>query len=186
MTTASSPFAQGRNPRFDRLATRLAHWTWALFLLAAPSHLIALLVVDTIGTWPTILLSALLSAGLIGTAFTVIGWHVYALCPVCARKTPLDPQAAITEKRRPLRTYHWLGDQHDKALNRSVIALLILSFIPYVQFVTWPLLMATMAVTVYLDNIHMPLQPWCPQCDWDDEGDTERVPEPDPISEAVS
>jgi hypothetical protein len=182
MTTASSPFSQGHNPRFDRFATRLAHWTWALFLLAAPSHGLS---VDVMGIWLSALLPALLVGALIGTALTVIRWHVHALCPVCARKTPLDPQAVIAEKRRPLRAFHWLGDKHNKALNRCVVALLILSFVPYVDLVAWPLLMATMAVTVYLDNIHMPLQPWCPQCDWDDEGDTERVPEPDPIGEAA-
>jgi hypothetical protein len=185
-TAAENPFAQGRNPRFDKLATRLAHWTWALFALVVPVLWSASLVDQVLGMWPTIALTAVIMAGLITMALTVMVWHVYALCPVCARKIPLDPKEAVARKGRSLRAFHWLADKHHRALNHTLLALLICSFFPYVGGVMWSLLMLGMAAVTYLSNDHLPLQPWCPQCDWDDGGGKERVPRPDPIGEVVS
>ncbi len=36
------------------------------------------------------------------------------------------------------------------------------------------------AVEAYVLSVHRPLQPWCPQCHWDDGDDKEDVPDPVP------
>jgi hypothetical protein len=187
MTSASAPFAQGKNPRFDLIATRLAHWTPASFVIIA--------VIFTLGPalfppqmgliWPSVLI-AIPAAVLFVLTAAVHSWHVYALCPVCARKTPLDPQKAIAAKRRRLRSLHWLADR-PKFTKWAMIILLVLSFVLYANLIAFPVLMLWFTYTLYVGNIHMRLQPWCPQCrgGWGKGGEHEVVPTPDPVGENV-
>lgn len=113
--------------------------------------------------------------------------HGLALCPLCARATPLDGPAMAQRKSRQLR---WAHASYRRGWGISFLvvfaALLALSFF-------WPR-PALWAYWMYLDNtvmaylmsVHQPLQPWCPQCHWDDGGDHEEVPEPvPPMGEVV-
>lgn len=188
MTTADMPWAQGKNPRFDRLAARLAHWTPALFLLAGTwfvvGNLLAIAALGAAPIWQYVLVLGLaVSAPFVGITVlstVVMGWHMYALCPVCARKTPIDPAKAVAKKRRALRTLHWF-DPRPRLTKWTPIVLLVLSFMPWVGIPAFFGLMSWLAFTGYLVIVHMPLQPWCPQCKWNGGGDKEAVPNPDPI-----
>jgi hypothetical protein len=187
MTIADMPWAQGKNPRFDRIATRLAHWTPALFLLAGTwfiaGNLIVIALLKAAPLWQyAIVLGLAVSAPLVGITIlttVVTGWHMYALCPVCARKTPIDPAKTVARKRRTLRALHWFKP-HPKLTKWTPIVLLVLSFMPWVGMPAFFALMAWLALTSYLMIVHMPLQPWCPQCKWNGGGDKEVTPDPVP------
>jgi hypothetical protein len=185
MPTADMPWRQGKNPRFDYIATRLAHWTPAMFVFVAAWFFVFPLVAPRDAGWLVLIglgiVCALPMSITLALATTVHSWHMYAMCPVCARKIPLNPKTAVKAKRRPLQTLHWIADKHAKAHKRTQIALLILSFVPWVGVVAFPALMLSTGYLLYLGNIHMRLQPWCPQCRWEGGGDKEVAPDPDPV-----
>lgn len=180
MTAASAPIPQGRHPRFDYIATRLAHWTPALYVTVAVLSLVRMQL--DLNTWLDLATFGAPLMVLFLFTDVVHQWHVYALCPVCARKVPLDPPVKIAEKRRRLRSLHWLADR-PKIVKYAQWFMLALCLVPWgVGRVAWIALMGVFATLVYLENVHRPLQPWCPQCHWDDGGDEEFVPDPDPVA----
>ena len=179
MSTASLPWSQGRNEHWDRIASRLAHWTPFLWLLFLTSH-IALVVLTAGRPLWTSIVGGLVIALIVLAILAAESWHMYAMCPVCARKIPLDPAAKVTQKRRRLSLVHWLSDRQ-KYINRTILVLFVLSLVPYANLAAFPLVILALAAIAYLGNVHLPLQPWCPYCRrWDEGGDHERAPTPDP------
>jgi hypothetical protein len=53
------------------------------------------------------------------------------------------------------------------------------------ETIPFGILLGMNAALAYVMSIHRPLQPWCPQCHWDDGGDEEPAPEPVPPSGAT-
>lgn len=136
-------------------------------------------------------------------AATIAGmrWHEPGLCERCAAATPLDPQAAVTRWKPALRLAHsrWFraaavatvlawdlaGSVTMSVNGRHVFgmpggpwyyaAVLLLGIPAY----------ALLASVVLTGRKHRQLYPWCPYCNWDDGGEEETIPEPDPEDDGV-
>lgn len=111
------------------------------------------------------------------------------LCVACTKQTPLDPQAAIERHswalfithlaaRRPL--YTWLWMVGIMALGITAVHVLGVSLF----YAPWDI---AFTLLCYSEWRHHYLQPWCPYCrgGWEDGGEPEVVPEPDPAREAI-
>ena len=59
----------------------------------------------------------------------------------------------------------------DIALTVVVGAVMVLPVPPLVAGFAGVVVFGTRPVDAYLTRVHDPLQPWCPQCHWDDDGD---------------
>lgn len=113
------------------------------------------------------------------------------LCLRCATNVPLDPQREVTRNKWFLYQTHWsrrkfllifgaccalmwvgnfINGDHTSLLNRLLH--LPLDFMFYtIIWAAW---------------IHHRLEPWCPYCRrWDEGGDPEFVPDPDPAEKAT-
>jgi hypothetical protein len=109
------------------------------------------------------------------------------LCLRCMRSTPLNPGREVSRNKAFLWQIHWPTRRFCAVFGACVVILLVgehthgvvytLSKIPMdIQFfsLTW----ATW--------IHHRLQPWCPYCrGWDEGGEEELVPDPDPAEKGV-
>lgn len=156
-----------------------------LFLAHHPLQVgLALLVVD-VGTRLPGVPSAVDLAGGIACISLLVAWttsdvlHLRRrLCLRCARATPLDPQAAVAKKMRWLRLYHYTTER--PWLWAGTLIVLVAPI--YVFGLKWlsPLVWIPAVGLPVLAWVHMPLQPWCPFCHWDDGGDEEPSPEPTP------
>ncbi len=111
------------------------------------------------------------------------------LCVDCAKQTPLDPQAAIERHgwalfithlaaRRPLYSWLWLVGIMVLGIVAAHVTGVRLFYAP------WDILFTLLC---YSEWRHHFLQPWCPRCrgGWEDGGDPEFVPDPDPAEKAT-
>jgi hypothetical protein len=106
--------------------------------------------------------------------------HQETLCERCVAAIPLDPQAAVTERKAILRAYHGSA-----VLILEVVALACV--IPLLLFSLgqpplWayvldaPAVLAIGALSVITWQ-HRRLYPWCPFCRWEDGGGHEVSPD---------
>lgn len=113
--------------------------------------------------------------------------HGLVLCPLCAIAVPLDgPERAVTKATtllwahriftRPYRVAGMVG-----AATACIVSLTLLKHGSLLAYWVGGL----SVIQAYLMRVHEPLQPWCPHCHWDDDGDPEIVPDPVPPSGAV-
>lgn len=186
MTSATSPWSQGRNPGWDAFASRLSHYTAWIWLSVIPLFYLTnprLILGENPPFWPSLLL-ALPTALVLAIAIMVDYWHVYAMCPVCARKVPIDPEAKIKKHHWKLATIHWAAEKHAKTYSRVSWGLIILSFVPHfgLHIVGFILVFLLRAFMGWMLIVHYPLTPWCPYCRgrWGDGGEEEKTPNPDP------
>lgn len=120
--------------------------------------------------------------------------HPRVLCPRCAEAVPLDGARQAHDRAAVLRWTHGLCPGYspwrywvDIALTVVVGAVMVLPVPPLVAGFAGVVVFGTRPVDAYLTRAHDPLQPWCPQCHWDDDGDDEGdtdVPDPVPPSGA--
>lgn len=105
-------------------------------------------------------------AGLVATLglYLIRRHHGLTLCPLCAIATPLNGPEQAQRRAQSLRCAHWMWSR------RAGVPI--------------DLWIAVGAAEAYVMSVHRVLQPWCPQCHWDDEGDQELVPDPVPPSGA--
>jgi hypothetical protein len=117
--------------------------------------------------------------------------HVHALCTRCARNTPLDGPAAAARHDRALRIYHWINNR--PFLRLALPAIVVVNGL-FTASIAWRLVLTTPVYVWWTIDAaaglrHRPLEPWCPYCRrrrrWDDGGDPEVVPDPDPAQQKV-
>ena len=145
--------------------------------------------------WPGIVLAFTSGGGGVGgwwaaagwalTAVTVVailGWlaHCRMLCPACAARLPLDPQAAAERRRWQLRVTHLLPER-----TKLIWVILVLLGLPLLIPTGWPLnawyVLQDTAAAVLLWSLltHSALQPWCPWCRRGDGGEPPPAPVPE-------
>lgn len=103
------------------------------------------------------------------------------LCPRCAASTPLDGEGAAATHATALRRFHYLVDHYRAAMwatGSLVVTAAVLSDTvgPLLDWIPQTLLFTFLTVRSVLMLRHRPLQPWCPQCRWDDGGRDEDAP----------
>lgn len=111
------------------------------------------------------------------------------MCVTCAQRTPLDPQAAIERHgwalftthlaaHKPLYTWLWLVGVMGLGVLAAHLTGVRLFYAPWDFVFTW---------LCYSEWRHHYLQPWCPRCQggWEDGGEPEVVPDPDPAEQAT-
>jgi len=110
------------------------------------------------------------------------------MCPSCVDQIPLDPQAAIDRHRRALFSAHVIHDRpYFSVAWLGALALLSMTTVHVTGVTTfyafWDLAFLVYCYTAWR---HHHLQPWCPFCQgWEDGGEPERVPDPDPSERAT-
>ena len=177
MSTLPTPRRPGR------LIPWLAHHVPYLLIVAGVSFFIPL--EGAIG-WG----AGLLGAFAFGLAIGAQAAHAYNyLCLRCAQATPLDGQAEATRRQRALAALHWLKDgRRGLAIGWVTTGMFFAPALVGLTFGKVPgLWIASLTAFAYwivesfLYLRHLPVEPWCPQCHWDDGGDEEESPIiPDP------
>lgn len=181
MTTAEGGAAREPSP----LVARIVHAMPALCVINVVSSVPSWFGWDSIRT----------EAGWIGLAafFGLMAALAHVararMCVGCAKRTPLDPQAAIERHswalfithlaaHRPLFTWLWLAGICGLGLAAWAVTDVRLFYAP------WDIVFTLLC---YSEWRHHFLQPWCPRCrgDWGDGGDPEVVPDPDPAEQAT-
>jgi hypothetical protein len=123
--------------------------------------------------------------------FSSTAYHSRRLCERCAARSPLNGQACAEARARALRWAHlYYGSSR---FNLAVwggwgllLAIVALTHPPQVlQGTPFYLLVANLAVSLYLDAVHRRLYPWCPYCHWRGGGDHEEVPAPTPTPQGA-
>ena len=105
------------------------------------------------------------------------------LCARCLAAMPVDPGPAVARGRVWLRLYHGLTDS--PAGLPVYLVVLALAYLP--SFLGWPgldwLWFLPITGFTWLSLRHHAVRPWCPYCrGWDDGGDHEPSPTPDPAA----
>jgi hypothetical protein len=116
------------------------------------------------------------------TVIAILGWlaHSRMLCPACAARLPLDPQAAAERRRWQLHLTHLLPNR-----TKLIWILLVLLGLPLLIPTGWPLnawyVVQDTAAAVLLWSLltHSALQPWCPWCRRGDDGEPAPAPVPE-------
>lgn len=164
--------------RWQRTATRLTHYD----PLAVAAVFAAALVSEIVGYWwGVVIYWTAFALFMVVSAATL--HHSFLLCPRCASATPLDGPGTAAKRSRTLRLYHW------SRTRRSILGFAVgLVFAPVAAALLHiPYGAAALPLYVYMamQSVaglrHRPLQPWCPQCHWGDEGDDHETPVPPPI-----
>jgi hypothetical protein len=118
-------------------------------------------------------------------------YHGVVMCPLCAAAVALDGARQAERRTGTLRLAHRMYSAAyqvvDIALCAAVlIGLLVLSAQGNSSDLALTLvtvaMFASTAIEAYVLGVHRPLQPWCPQCNWDEGGDEEAIPDPVPPS----
>lgn len=109
------------------------------------------------------------------------------LCLRCIRSAPLNPEREVSRNKAFLWEVHWPTGRFYAVFGVCVVILMlgehahgvvhILSKVPMdIQFFS----------LMWAIWIHHRLSPWCPYCrGWDEGGEEERVPDPDPAEKGV-
>lgn len=172
-------------PPMSRAATAFAHSLPALVLAALLFRAAYLLNIKL----PA---EAWLDAGgsmLVLFGAVALAWHVKVggLCLRCMRSAPLDPQRSVNRSRFFLWQLHWPR----RLFWRVFLACEICVLASHLVNGIWvPLLKVPLDVLFFSNfwgyRVHHRLTPWCPYCrGWDDGGEPELIPDPDPVEKGV-
>jgi hypothetical protein len=156
--------------RWRRAATWLAHQQPALLACA-----LAVFLYDAVVASPTSLLLVWVAMCAVTVSVFAEGFHNLTLCSICARAIPIDGQEQARVRSDWLRLHHRLsGVMWSVLLFAGCLTVLItlrvpagIAFAPV--YVSW-------LVEALANLRHRPLQPWCPQCRWWDDGDDDEAP----------
>jgi hypothetical protein len=178
--------ADGARGRFLLWISHRAAWMWTgaaiVDLLASVIH----------GNIPRLVAVV----ALLGVMFLTHAnhYHGLALCPLCAAATPLDGPQTAQDRAATLRQAHRVYSVAYGVVEvvlgvAAIVAMVVLSMTPgtpnLITAIPVDVLFGIAAIEAYVLSVHRPLQPWCPQCHWDDGGHEEHVPDPVPPSGAV-
>lgn len=169
-----------------------------------PAVLIAFLAVFTASNltryrYPALTgLAYLAAAPLLAAMLADARRHRPGLCERCAAGVPLDPQAAVTRWRAALRVHH------SRRLRAAATVIIIAWGLAGIAAVLadgaretpggpWYYAAVILGIPawtlgaafVLIMRKHRQLCPWCPYCGWDDGGEEETTPEPDPRDDGV-
>jgi hypothetical protein len=169
--------------RRNRVLLWMAHQaTWiygATFLLS---------VAADVHPAPILLILALIGLVALIGLYLIRRYHGMTLCPLCATATPLDGPGQAQRRARSLRCAHWMWSRryqrvYDVAMLAAIGLFFVLTDVCHVgrrAGVSIDLWIAVGAAEAWVMSVHRPLQPWCPQCHWDEGGDEELIPDPVP------
>lgn len=120
---------------------------------------------------------------IVGAYFTMIYHFVTPrLCLSCLRNAPLDPQGEVNQWDILLRWRHLPTGKNVRimlaALALTYVGIFIDGWVSVLFRIPFD---ALWLGQMYAFWMHHRLQPWCPYCRrWDEGGDPELVPDPDP------
>jgi hypothetical protein len=110
-------------------------------------------------------------------------YHGLILCPFCAAATPLNGPGKAQGRAKTLRYAHWMTGGQYMIIYIAVGTMALVLFFVFIMTlgagradlaVDWWLVESS--IEMYVLSVHGSLQPWCPQCHWDDGGDHEPSP----------
>jgi hypothetical protein len=177
--------AEGARSRFILWVAHQAVWIYA-------SAAVASILSDV---FPVIVLRIIAFVTLTGVFLLLWTrrYHGLTLCPLCAIATPLNGPEKARDRAAILQWAHRMYSRRYSL----IYALIIVTYLGLFYFLLkvgrlgplsnlpLDLFFVTGFVEAYVMSVHRPLQPWCPQCHWDDGGDQEPSPDPVPPSGAV-
>jgi hypothetical protein len=145
-------------------------------------------VADDVTTGNAIL-KALTDVSVVGILWMICAHrrHGMVLCPLCAVAVPLDGAERAATRATTLLWAHriftrrYIVFQVAGAVAAYIVSSTVLKHVSLLVYWVGGL----SAIEAYLMRVHQPLQPWCPYCHWDDDGDHRAVPDPVPPSGAV-
>jgi len=168
------------NPRKpSRLLMLAGHYTPVAFIALAAMALAD----EATGRHPGLLrdITYVAGAAWLLSFYADEGYHSRGLCWRCARHAPANPDASVARWRRAL----WLHHKPGLVLLAGalpVAVLLLGSHFPRWLSVASDVCILVVAGSAFWSGImHRRLRPWCPWCKpWDEGGDSEAVPDPEP------
>jgi hypothetical protein len=172
-----------QEPPMSRAATLMTHSIPALLVASITARIGYFAGVPVIGS-----LDSLLSFAVLAWMFALYRHLRYGgLCLRCLRMSPLDPESSVRHWRPFLWMVHWSRGKFWGIYGICVITAFASD---------WADGWLKIALKLPLDIVfysmtwaiwtHHRLAPWCPYCrGWDEGGDEELVPEPDPTEKAT-
>lgn len=161
------------NRRFRVAATWLAHMQPLVIAGAFAIYLIDAVAVP-------LAIPALVATLAVFVTIAAEVWHVFRLCPRCAANTPLNGPETARRRSDWLRLHHALRPRWPMLiLFTAGITLAVFTRVP--SAVALAPLYVEWVVEAAASLRHRPLEPWCPQCDWDDDGFEEADPVLPPV-----
>jgi hypothetical protein len=171
-----------REPPMSRVKTFMAHSIPGLMVIAIAARVLALCNVpyfsglDALSSWLVII------------AVLMLTFHIRGaqLCLRCIKSAPLNPQRDVERNKAFLWQFHWSRKQFYKVWFACLAPVVLSHFTTGILSTLLKLPMDIMFFTLMWGfYVHHRLQPWCPWCRrWDEGGDEELVPDPDPAEGA--
>lgn len=166
------PVAMPADSARSRVTLWLAHqtpWIWIAVILADIPCIVLRRGVVT--TTLTILIVIVL-----GVTMYALRRHMRVMCTRCADAVALDGAQKARDRAALLRLDHrvFLTENRRSRRIRELVPLIVcaaLNMVPVLRAMTEVLILVLIAIScaqTYLMFVHCPLQPWCPQCHWDD------------------
>lgn len=118
--------------------------------------------------------------------------HERALCVTCGAMTPLDGAAEAAKRDHLLRRWHrkWFALPGIAAVVVGVLLVLLFDLPGLVMDLGVSTCLTYTALAQRAAIVHRVLYPWCPYCRrrrrWEDGGDHEPTPDPDPVAEKTA
>lgn len=165
-------------PPLSRVVTFAAHAIPYVIVSAVAVRIASLIGLIPLYVWIVLEIATL-------TSFVALFIHKItgALCLRCIRDSPLNPELSVRQNKYFLRFEH----RTFKQWMLIYMVCLICSIVPTNNGIMSVALALPMDVLLFTQMwgfwIHHRLQPWCPYCrGWDEGGDEELVPDPDPAA----
>jgi hypothetical protein len=171
-------------PPMSRAMSLMAHAIPYLLMIALATRVAYFLKLSLI---PSIFDTVATSVFMAGMVALYQHLRFGGLCLRCMRSTPLDPGREVNRNKVFLWELHWSTGRMAAVFGACFVIFLVgehahgvvytLSKIPLdIQFFS----------LAWAAWIHHRLQPWCPYCrGWDEGGEEELVPDPDPAEKRV-
>jgi hypothetical protein len=171
--------------RLQHFVHRSGHHVWRL-LLGFEFGLVVLCFLPV----PAMVGAVLVMVGIavVGFAFVFGLWlHQGSLCEPCIAEMPLNGPQKAEDWDRYLAAYHWVSGSGNRRSLTLYIVWLGVVFVANLWLpvrVSVPLTLVPMMALNVLDMRHSRIRPWCKRCGWDEGGEHEFVPTPDPAASA--
>lgn len=172
-------------PPMSRATSLLAHSIPLLMVVAVTARAVWLLhLVSAFSALDTFSSLALM----IGVVALVFHLRNGGLCLRCIRNTPLNPQLAVNRNKFFLWVIHLQGKRFWLTLGACQLVVLLgaayaSGFILTLTKLPLDVMFFSMMWAAWQ---HHRLEPWCPYCrGWDEGGEEEVVPDPDPAEKGV-
>lgn len=180
----------GAQPEGAGFAAWMAHrWWWFIALVTATSVsrvAVTALTADDSPLRVTVLIVDVLVVAVFAVGLFAVRRHFSRLCAPCMAAVPADGQARAASRRWLLRAFHGAGGMFGVLLLATAyfglgLVLPMTGLVALGSTAAVGLNAAGFLLFVVADAalamVHRPLVPWCPYCNWPDDGDA-----PDEIS----